>query len=251
MARCATYQHTACLTLTAIHPDGQHRTPSRHVPLDQPDLLREALTRLLAANAQGWGAFVAMGLRRRGLSRFRRGGEADLLALPALFVDVDDPSPDTLRRLQAIQPEPSCITFTGGGFHAYWWLDEPLADMQLARQLLRGLQREAGGDLLSVAQSLRLVGTRNTKPDRQGALCRIVELQPRYYPLSAFEPLLPLPTAPPPVVRSRRPDCPPCVEQPTQSSFAQCGERPPHRIGLCAARRLAQRPLFVSGPSPA
>lgn len=74
----------------------------------------------MKANQLGWGAFVAMGLRQHGLTRYRRGSERDLLALPALFVDVDDSSPVTLARLRGIRPTPSCITFTGGGYHAYW-----------------------------------------------------------------------------------------------------------------------------------
>ncbi len=148
------------------------------------------------ANRQGWGAFVAVGLRRPGLSRWKRGGEADIVALPALFVDVDDPSPDTLAKLRALRPSPSCITFTGGGYHAYWWLDAPLADLGLARQLLRGLGRVAGGDSLSVAQSLRLAGTRNSKPNRNNARCRIVELHNTYYPVAAFTHLLPRQTVP-------------------------------------------------------
>ena len=38
LARSGDYRERACLTLTAIHPDGQHRTPSRHVPLNRSDL---------------------------------------------------------------------------------------------------------------------------------------------------------------------------------------------------------------------
>ena len=135
-----------------------------------------------------------MGLRRHGLTRFRRGGEADLLALPAFFVDVDDPTLDALERLRAMQPAPSCITFTGGGFHAYWWLDQPLLDWTLARRVLRGLQRAAGGDPLSVANALRLPGSINTKPQRNQALCRVIECHYGCYPLAAFEHLLPRPT---------------------------------------------------------
>lgn len=190
------YAATACLTLTAIHPDGKHPTPSRHIPLHQPALLADTLDTLWDANRQGWGAFVAVGLRKPGLRRWKRGGEADIVALPALFVDVDDPSPDTLAKPRALRPTPSCITFTGGGFHAYWWLDAPLADLGLARCLLRALGRTAGGDHLSVAQSLRLPGSRNTKSQRGNALCRIIELHDTPYPVAAFDYLLPRQTAP-------------------------------------------------------
>jgi hypothetical protein len=69
--------------------DGQQRTPSCHIPLNRPDVLHDALQRLLDANRRGWGAYFAVGLHRPGLARWRRGGVADVVALPALFVDLD------------------------------------------------------------------------------------------------------------------------------------------------------------------
>ena len=145
---------------------------------------------MLETNRLGWGAFVAVGLRRRGLPRYRRGSERDLLTLPAVFVDLDDTTSESLIRLLNLRPAPSCITFTGGGYHAYWWLAEPLSDMKLARGILRGLQRVAKSDPLSPVQSLRLVGTRNTKSGRDNALCRIVEMHDSSYNIEAFAPLL-------------------------------------------------------------
>ncbi len=204
LARCGSYRNTASLTLTAIHPDGQHRTPSRHIPLNQPDLLQNALQRLLEVNRVGWGAYVGIGVRRHGLTRWQRGTEHDVLALPAVFVDLDDPSANALAHLRAMSPAPSCISFTGGGFHAYWWLEQPLSDMGLARAILRGLQRLAKSDSLSPVQSLRLVGTRNTKRSRDNALCRIVEIHDSYHSVEAFAPLLPRPTVKPQAVPFRR-----------------------------------------------
>ena len=190
LARADSCRHTACLTLTAIHPGGQQRTPSRHIPLDRPDLLDDALERLLAASRLGWGAFVAVGLRRSGLTRWQRGGAADVVALPALYVDVDDPSAEALARLQTCTLPPSCITFTGGGYHAYWWLDAPTADLSRAGRALRALARHLGGDTLSVAQSLRLPQTINTKSDR-GGLCHVIQMNDRRCSLGAFDALPP------------------------------------------------------------
>lgn len=144
-------------------------------------------------NRLGWGAFVAIGLRRRGLTRYQRGAEQDVLALPAVFVDLDDPTTNALTRLRGLRPTPSCITFTGGGYHAYWWLDRPLSDMGLARHVLRGLQLTLGSDPLSAVQSLRLPGSCNTKPQRKNVRCRIIELHEACYPVEAFSHLLPLP----------------------------------------------------------
>jgi hypothetical protein len=176
----------ACLTLTAIHPAGNRPTPSRHIPLRDSKALLDALTDLQAANRQGWGAYFAVGLRKPGLGRWKRGGVAEVVALPALFVDVDDPSDDTRLRLERMSPTPSCIVFSGGGYHAYWWLDEPLSDMTRARELLQGLAERAGGDRLSPAQSLRLPTTINNKPGRDGRRCEIRLLTEARYLLNAF-----------------------------------------------------------------
>ena len=164
------------LTLTAIHPDGNHRTPSRHIPINGKSALNDALQRLFGANQMGWGAYVGMGLRKHNLGRWRRGGNADVLALPALFTDVDDRSETALNRIRAFKPPPSCINFTGGGFHALWWLWKPLYDLTLAANLLRAIGKELGGDPMSVSQVLRMVGSHNTKSGRNGALCRIEEI---------------------------------------------------------------------------
>lgn len=191
LARCAAYPQT-CLTFTAIHPDGERHTPSRHIPLNKPSALHKALAQLDGANALGWGAYFAVGLRRPGLTRWRRGSTADIVALPALFVDVDDSSPTTLERLQAASPAPSCIVHSGGGYHAYWWLDEPTVDLELARRLLRGLAAALGGDPLSVAQSLRIPSTVNTKPSRHHACCHLIELHQRRYEVDDFTAFLPV-----------------------------------------------------------
>lgn len=193
LARCTDYRQT-CLTLTAIHPDGKHSTPSRHIRLDDTHGLHDAFARLDAANALGWGAYFAVGLRRSGLTRWKRGGAADVVALPALFVDVDDPSVEALTRLRCAQPAPSCIVASGGGYHAYWWLDAPTTDLNAARLLLRGLAAALGGDRLSVAQSLRVVSSTNTKPSRGNALCRLIELHERRYCINNFTAYLPHPT---------------------------------------------------------
>jgi hypothetical protein len=191
-ARCTDYRQ-ACLTLTAIHPNGKHPTPSRHVRLDDPTALQDALERLNAANALGWGAYFAVGLRHPGLTRWKRGGAADVVALPALFVDVDDSSVESLIRLQYARPAPSCIVASGGGYHAYWWLNEPTTDLHTARLLLRGLAETLGGDRLSVAQSLRVVGSVNTKPSRGNVMCSLIELHERRYALDDFAAYLPRP----------------------------------------------------------
>ncbi len=186
LERCAGLGPFAFLTLTAIYPNGGHLTPSRHIPLDHADALGEALARLLRANQAGWGAYVAIGLRNRQLGRYRRGGNRDVLALPALYADVDYPPVEALPALKAFSPKPSCIVNSGAGLHGYWWLVEPTQDLTRAGQILRVLREALRGDGVSVSQSLRLPGTANTKADRGGALCHIVELNDYRYDLDDF-----------------------------------------------------------------
>ncbi|HUN08215.1 MAG TPA: DNA-primase RepB domain-containing protein [Aggregatilineales bacterium] len=179
----------AAMTLTAIHPDGRHRTPSRHIPVGQTETIDKALDALQAANTQGWGAYIAVGLRRPGLTRWQRGGLSDVVALPALFVDIDNPSEVMRQRLRGFSPAPSILVHSGGGYHAYWLLEEPMADLSTASRLLVGLATHLGGDHLSPATSLRLPGTRNTKPERAGMTCQLLDCTDHTYQLSDFMPL--------------------------------------------------------------
>src|SRR5258708_11590658 len=79
------------LTLSAIHPDGAHPTPSCHVPLGDEKHLQDTIDRLLAANERGWGAYIGIATRQGHLGRWSRGGKDNLGVLPALFVDIDEP----------------------------------------------------------------------------------------------------------------------------------------------------------------
>jgi hypothetical protein len=189
--RCAPLNSSVRLTFTVIHPDGQSPTPSRHIALDNRPALLDTLQRLSDTNHIGWGAYFAVGLRKPGLSRWKRGGAAEVVALPAFYTDIDDPTDTALMKLRGARLPPSLIVHSGGGYHAYWLLDEPTADLNIARQVLQGLARAFGGDGLSPAQSLRLPGTVNTKPERHGALCHLIEASDRYYCLSDFQPLIP------------------------------------------------------------
>ena len=201
LQKCGQY---GFLTLTAIHPDGNHSTPSRHIPIDDKSTINDALRRLFVANQMGWGAYVGMGLRRSDLGRWRRGGNAAVLALPALFADVDDPSESALNRIRNFKPPPSCITYTGGGFHVFWWLSDLLYDLKLAANLLRAIGKELGGDPMSNSQILRLVGSKNTKPKRNGARCQIIEYRAmRYHPTDFSLPVC-IPEKPPKSSTQRR-----------------------------------------------
>src|SRR5262245_32354308 len=110
-------EQAAFLTFTAIHPDGKHPTPSRHIPVGDSIALKIALDDLFHANELGWGAYVGVAPRQADWGRWARGGKGDLAELPALFIDADDPL-TTFPRLRAFELPPSCIVNSGKGIHA-------------------------------------------------------------------------------------------------------------------------------------
>jgi len=189
---------SAAMTLTAIHPDGRHRTPSRHIPVGQTHP-----GRTVGHNASGIGRF---GNRQRaGLGGIRRGraalSRAESLAAwrvvgrgsaACLVCRRGNDGSDTVQqRLMTSDLKPSLLVHSGAGYHAYWLLDQPTSDMTLADHILEGLAMHYGGDRLSPAASLRLAslrlpGSYNTKPGRDGALCHLVHNIESRYCLSDF-----------------------------------------------------------------
>ncbi len=109
-----------------------------------------------------------------------------MVALPAFYADIDHPNDEVLAKLKRTSFPPSIIVNSGGGVHAYWLLDEPTTRLSNARTVLQGLSQTFSGDSLTPAQSLRLPGTVNTKAERSGAWCHLIELSDRYYKLSDF-----------------------------------------------------------------
>ena len=91
--------------------------------------------------------------------------------LPALFTDIDfkvTAEADARKRLSEFWLPPSLVVHSGGGWHAYWRLKEPLefpADEPLARSLLRRLGTALGGDMVAAEPTrvLRIPGTLNQK----------------------------------------------------------------------------------------
>ncbi|WP_261558894.1 hypothetical protein [Frankia tisae] len=162
--------------------------------------------------------------------RPRRGGKADVLAVAAVAADLDVESPghspktdtglplpptrEEALRILAPFPPATCLVWSGGGWQAWWLLDQ-LAHLGIVEgeritrgwvDLLRAHAAELGyhvdqtGDL---ARVLRLPGSVNFKyADRP--LVRIVETGPRYS-LAELAVLIPAPAPaperPPAVVR--------------------------------------------------
>jgi hypothetical protein len=125
------------------------------------DLIERAVN---AAVADGLDAYVGVALRRDKT----RSGLNGCVALPALFVDRDDPD---RAPIDAFPLPPSFVVQSGKGWHAYWLLTEPISlagdGASRAKGYLRALASAVGGDLKSAepARILRVPGTKNFKYD--------------------------------------------------------------------------------------
>jgi Primase C terminal 1 (PriCT-1) len=184
---------TLWLELRCIDPTSVKKPKVLWMPVGKREAMLGQAEKL---NHGGYSIYFAPCLRKT-----RKGTAEAAALLPALWADIDcddDPIRRTtaLDRLNTFDPLPSAIFDSGGGWHAYWLLAEPLIlDTDDARQqatvILRGLFAVLGGDpeyVKSVASIMRLPGSINTKPERGGAIMSAVELNlDRRYALANFE----------------------------------------------------------------
>ena len=140
---------------------------------------------LLKMNLAGYDIYLGMG-QRSTYQTSGRGKKSDVQHLTALWVDLDDC--DDPSRLYAFSPRPSLITRTGGGFHAYWLLDDPIPADSQAESLLRRLALLLDGDVkvADTARVMRVPGTVNCKPGRDNALCSVIHTEDIRYTLEDF-----------------------------------------------------------------
>lgn len=128
--------------------------------------------------------YYGVALRRRPQAgQTPRGALIDCVALPALFTDLDfkaTPAEHAREALRRFPLKPSAVVRSGGGEHLYWLLREPMelpAEAPRARDFLRGIARQLGGDLSAAepARILRIPGTLNFKysPPRDVLLAQL------------------------------------------------------------------------------
>ena len=108
-------------------------------------------------------------------SAYERARAEDIVCVNCLYADFDVAGEDpqaTLARIEAIQPAPSVIVASGGGFHAYWLLTEPFHigdddSRALWAEVQRWWVRHVGADpaACDLARLLRVPGTLNGKYD--------------------------------------------------------------------------------------
>lgn len=116
------------------------------------------------------------------------GTKANILQIPALWCDIDfkeTPEGDANDLIRHGLNQPSAMIRSGGGFHLYWFLKEPLSkeDIPQAENILKRLVQDYRGDMQSAeaAHVLRVPGTWNVKPEYK---------DPRQVRIETFEPSL-------------------------------------------------------------
>jgi hypothetical protein len=122
--------------------------------------------------AQKVNAFFGVATRRAGV---RSGRAEDCVELPALFIDCDIKHSNEGQVLEAIAEfplPPSMVVNSGGGYHAYWLLDEALPitsqdgileATNIMRRLAAAFPAVADESVSEPARVLRLPGTLNFK----------------------------------------------------------------------------------------
>lgn len=145
--------------------------------------------------------YFGVGLLDKELPVTKRGTEADIIALPGVYADIDiagsnhksnkqyPTSMESVMDILKLFPASSIIISTGGGIHCYWLFNEPLiissdSERKRAKSLLVDMQsclreelNKHGFDMdntADLARVLRLPGSHNHKND-QPAPVKIIE----------------------------------------------------------------------------
>lgn len=151
------------------------------------------------ANQAGYSIYYGMTTNKRAVSLHQRRRKYDAWDMPCLWAEFDykdgvyqgqDAVLDVLYNHDTILP-PTAVIASGGGIHAIWRV-EPVEitkeNRPIAEQILRGMAVFLKSDtsVAEVARILRMPGTINTKPERNGARCEIIDLLPGEYAIEDF-----------------------------------------------------------------
>jgi hypothetical protein len=176
------------------------------------------LDKLRAGNQAGRNIYFGVGLRRK-----RSGKKSDVLAIPALWVDLDakDFSQGKSEALAALDRfpadlRPSMVLDSGHGIHAYWLLEPAVTlngngEIERVERTLRGLADHLDGDptVADVARIMRLPGFLNVKDPENPVPCKVLDIHvDRRFDLATFSGFKGLAPSQAPVTTTETPDRP-------------------------------------------
>lgn len=168
--------------LVAIHPT-RDEISGRDFGLDVDAAESWAINQNRAGRGVYWSPNrIAPGVQKKP-------SKADVTGARFVHVDLDPPKGETwtaeqrgaaLGRLQDCQPYPSLIVDSGGGFNAYWRLEDECRDPETVESINRALGEKLGADACwNVDRILRVAGTvnwPNAKKTAAGRFPRLAEV---------------------------------------------------------------------------
>ena len=179
-------------------PRGKRWQYGQYAPLPLNRRIPDVIPSVISGNRDGYGVYFGvtasdtaftepeMWIDREGKQRKRypRRKETNVHYITALWADLDHTTLEAAsERLTSWQYTPSIIVQSGGGIHAYWLLDSAYPvdadNRSTVKRLLQGIavahaQQGADKAVKDLARVMRLPGTVNTKPERNGARCEVV-----------------------------------------------------------------------------
>ena len=131
-------------------------TPAKDLPTVEKDLYER--------NQQGFNIYYGPNPRKE----FGKSGDSNVLLARCLFCDFDTLEDEAIAAIDknlSHFPEPSLLVHSGGGFHCYWRLTEPILDMNSWKAIQVKLNACLGADpvIKNPERIMRLPGFLNTK----------------------------------------------------------------------------------------
>ena len=178
------------LELTFIQPPGQ-RPDLPHIVTESYQLGRERpdWEHVAAMNADQYGVYYSLAVKNSRPYFGHRSKESAAAWVSVLWVDIDlsdgaYPDKDAIYTAICDMIHPATVIIdSGGGLHALWRVTPVRVtehNFQFIKDVLRGLAVALHGDpsVAELSRVLRLPGTVNTKPERNGARCEIIDWLP-------------------------------------------------------------------------
>jgi hypothetical protein len=184
-----------CFTACVFEPDDIveiRRIPSKRSTWHKASELTDQFESLVQDNADGQNIFAGPN------PRSHRGGtkKSDVILARCLFADIDGITvEEALKRIRAAGlPEPTLLSYSGHGVHAYWSLLEPITDLAEWKAIQKRLIQVLHSDpaIHDPPRVMRLPGFLNVKREPH-VFCRIIDADPqRRYPLNVLLSVLPI-----------------------------------------------------------
>lgn len=172
------------LAWTDTKPDGTGRYRLSHARLYSTDQLDDLVTDAARLNTEPMcNVYIGAALRKPDTAPFGRTTDTDVLALPALYADLDDSEASARARDLYQAAKPSLVVLTGKDPHKraqLWWrLDEPSNDPAAWRAHLERIGAHLAADMsvCNPSRVMRLAGS-IAWPVKQGRVVELTEIVP-------------------------------------------------------------------------